>query len=155
MEQLDIVERLRGKVRVPVNDGAGLLNGLDYFERTFPTSKAAMEAADEIEKLREQLVQLRMDHGVEYEKVADDNERLRKQLASANDELTRVKYHYGALSSAYDFQQKQLVRAREALAEISQGKGTFSRDHFEHARNTIADMKELAVRALGEIDGNR
>lgn len=52
MENLDIVERLRGKVRVPVNDGAGLLNGLDYFERTFPTSKAAMEAADEIERLR-------------------------------------------------------------------------------------------------------
>jgi hypothetical protein len=40
---------------VPINDGAGLLNGLDYFERTFPTSKAAMEAADEIERLRTQL----------------------------------------------------------------------------------------------------
>lgn len=56
MEQLDIVERLRGKIRVPVNDGAGLLDGKDFFERTFPTSKAAIEAADEIEKLRTQLV---------------------------------------------------------------------------------------------------
>lgn len=52
MIELDIVERLRGKVRVPVNDGAGLLDGKDFFERTFPTSKAAMEAADEIERLR-------------------------------------------------------------------------------------------------------
>lgn len=55
MIELDIVERLRGKVRVPVNDGAGLLDGKDFFERTFPTSKAAMEAADEIEKLRHAL----------------------------------------------------------------------------------------------------
>lgn len=55
MIELDIVERLRGKVRVPVNDGAGLLDGKDFFERTFPTSKAAMEAADEIEMLRNAL----------------------------------------------------------------------------------------------------
>ena len=55
MTELDIVERLRGKVRVPVNDGAGLLDGRDFFERTFPTSKAAMEAADEIERLRHAL----------------------------------------------------------------------------------------------------
>jgi hypothetical protein len=52
MIELDIVERLRGKVRVPVNDGAGLLDGKDFFERTFPTSKAAMEAAEEIDRLR-------------------------------------------------------------------------------------------------------
>lgn len=55
MTELDIVERLRGKVRVPVNDGAGLLDGKDFFERSFPTSKAAMEAADEIERLRTSL----------------------------------------------------------------------------------------------------
>jgi hypothetical protein len=53
--ELDLVERLRGKVRVPVNDGAGLLDGKDFFERTFPTSRAAMEAADEIERLRSAL----------------------------------------------------------------------------------------------------
>ncbi len=51
-DELDIVDRLRGKVRVPVNDGAGPLNGQDFFERTFPASKTAMEAADEIERLR-------------------------------------------------------------------------------------------------------
>jgi len=55
MIELDIVDRLRGKVRVPVNDGAGLLDGKDFFERTFPTSKAAMEAADEINMLRNSL----------------------------------------------------------------------------------------------------
>lgn len=59
MIELDIVERLRGKVRVPVNDGAGLLDGKDFFERTFPTSRAAMEAADEIESLRAKLASAR------------------------------------------------------------------------------------------------
>jgi len=58
MVELDIVERLRGKVRVPVNDGAGLLDGKDFFERTFPASKAAMEAADEIERLRKALEEI-------------------------------------------------------------------------------------------------
>jgi len=55
MIELDIVERLRGRVRIPVNDGAGLLDGKDFFERAFPASKAAIEAADEIDRLRNAL----------------------------------------------------------------------------------------------------
>lgn len=39
-------------------------------------------------------------------------------------------------------------RLREALREISEGRGRFSLDNFEHARNTIEDMKELALAAL-------
>lgn len=39
-------------------------------------------------------------------------------------------------------------RLREAMAEISEGKGRFSLDHHEHACNTIDDMKALAVAAL-------
>jgi hypothetical protein len=39
-------------------------------------------------------------------------------------------------------------RLREALGEITEGKGRFSTDQFEHARNTIEDMKELARAAL-------
>ncbi len=46
-----LVERLRGIVRVPVNDGAGLLDGKDFFERSSPTSNLACEAATEIERL--------------------------------------------------------------------------------------------------------
>jgi len=56
MIALDITERLRGKVRVPVNDGAGLLDGKDFFERSFPASKCALEAADEIDRLRKALM---------------------------------------------------------------------------------------------------
>lgn len=46
-----LVDRLRGKVILAVNDGCGPLNGSDYFERSFPASKQAMEAADVIEQL--------------------------------------------------------------------------------------------------------
>lgn len=37
-----------------------------------------------------------------------------------------------------------------ALREISEGRGRFSLDNFEHARNTIEDMKARALAALGE-----
>ncbi len=40
----------------------------------------------------------------------------------------------------------------EGLMEITKGKGRFSRDPFEHAANTIEDMKGLA-RALIEKHG--
>ncbi|MBP2230769.1 hypothetical protein J2847_004078 [Azospirillum agricola] len=46
-----LIERLRGVVRIPVNDGAGLLDGKDFFERHFPASKLALEAAARIEEL--------------------------------------------------------------------------------------------------------
>jgi hypothetical protein len=46
-----LIERLRGLIRVPVNDGAGLLNDKDFFERQFPASKIALEAAARIEAL--------------------------------------------------------------------------------------------------------
>jgi hypothetical protein len=82
MIDLDIVERLRGKVRVPVNDGAGLLDGKDFFERSFPTSKAALEAADEIERLRAALTFIR-----------DGYERV---------DVNHVDYRVGAYKAALD-----------------------------------------------------
>jgi len=55
---MDIVERLRGKVRVPITDGLGKVTpdgNDDYFERMFPASRLANMAADYIEKLRSAL----------------------------------------------------------------------------------------------------
>jgi hypothetical protein len=46
-----LIERLRGLIRVPVNDGAGLLDDKDFFERQFPASRIALEAAARIEAL--------------------------------------------------------------------------------------------------------
>ena len=47
----DIVQRLRGKVRVPITDGMGPAGGeepdnADFFVRSFPASPLALEAAD-------------------------------------------------------------------------------------------------------------
>ena len=39
----------------------------------------------------------------------------------------------------------------EALQEISEGKGRYSLGQFEHAKNTIEGMKEVAQNVLDEI----
>ena len=46
-----LVDRLMGKYVIPVNDGAGLLNGKDTFTRNFSTSPINREAANEILQL--------------------------------------------------------------------------------------------------------
>jgi hypothetical protein len=39
-------------------------------------------------------------------------------------------------------------RLRGFLRAISEGRGRYSLDHHEHAKNTIADMKKLALDAI-------
>jgi hypothetical protein len=46
-----LVDRLRGNYTVPVNDGAGLLDGKETFTLTFDAPSIQREAADRIEKL--------------------------------------------------------------------------------------------------------
>jgi hypothetical protein len=55
---LDLVDRLRGNYHLPVNDGAGPLNGSMTFSRQFETPPIQKEAADEIERLREEIEHL-------------------------------------------------------------------------------------------------
>ncbi len=40
-----------------------------------------------------------------------------------------------------------------ALREIAKGQGPYSRDPFQHACNTIEDMKELASAAIAKAEG--
>lgn len=47
-----LLDRLRGVYTIPVNDGAGPLNGSMTFTRKFPTLPLNLEAATEIERLR-------------------------------------------------------------------------------------------------------
>ena len=59
----DIVERLRGRYRIPITDGLGPVGGEEpnnpnAFFRTFPTSPLANEAAAEIERLRTDIFKL-------------------------------------------------------------------------------------------------
>jgi hypothetical protein len=46
--------------------------------------------------------------------------------------------------------QARVRKLEEVLHEISEGKGQYSRDPYEHACNCIEDMKHLAVEALKE-----
>jgi len=53
----DLVNRLRGKYRIPITDGLGAAGGEEpendnEFVRSFPSTPIQMEAADEIERLR-------------------------------------------------------------------------------------------------------
>lgn len=47
-----LLDRLRGIYTIPVNDGAGLLNGKDTFTRRFFPMPICAEAAAEIERLQ-------------------------------------------------------------------------------------------------------
>lgn len=40
-----------------------------------------------------------------------------------------------------------------ALREIAKGQGAYSRDPFQHACNTIEDMKEIANAAIAKAEG--
>ena len=63
-----LVNRLLGIYTVPVNDGAGLLDGKDTFTRAFSVPPIQKEAADEIEDMIEMLKRFAL-HG---EQVWDD-----------------------------------------------------------------------------------
>lgn len=58
---LRLVDRLRGIYIVPVNDGAGLLDGKDTFENRFPVAPIQHEAAARIEELDSTITALRSD----------------------------------------------------------------------------------------------
>lgn len=46
-----------------------------------------------------------------------------------------------------------VVKLRDALAIVVEGKGRFSLDHLQHCRNTVEDMKEVAKQAIAESGG--
>lgn len=55
MTNLKLTDRLRGIYTLPVNDGAGLLDGKDTFTREFPAAPIQREAADAIDTMAEAL----------------------------------------------------------------------------------------------------
>lgn len=95
-----LVDQLRGKVILKVDDGCGPLNGSDTFERMFQTSRLAMKAADEIERLRAAL------------KVCADD------LASEIDARFAGAQDHPALKVKYIRDMAPVVRARDLLEAI-------------------------------------
>ena len=72
-----------------------------------------------------------------------------KAIQEHSDQLERKLYE---LEQHVEEQARVIGRLREALEEISEGKGRFSRDNFEHCRNTVEDMKALAIEALSPME---
>jgi hypothetical protein len=68
-----LVDRLRGIYTVPVNDGAGPLNGVDTFARAFSVGQIQHEAADEIEHLRDRIAELEHKYAVMLNESAKAN----------------------------------------------------------------------------------
>lgn len=75
----DIVDRLRGIYRTPINDGAGPLNGKDHYERRFAVGELSHHAADHIENLKRGLIE-----------ANKDTERLEWLDRASPDELDRL-----------------------------------------------------------------
>ena len=62
-----------------------------------------------------------------------------------------LKELYAAVDALVDDVRKdraEAKRLKEVLEEIKLGKGEFSTDHHQHAKNTIEAMKKLAHHAL-------
>jgi hypothetical protein len=81
-----LVDRLRGIYTVPVNDGAGLLNGKDTFTQTFPVGPIQHEAAGKIERL-EHFLQSMIDLAECESEAMDPNTELYAVLTAAKLEL--------------------------------------------------------------------
>lgn len=45
----------------------------------------------------------------------------------------------------------RIKKLKEALLEISEGKGAYDMDQLKHAANTIENMKRIATIALKEV----
>ena len=58
------------------------------------------------------------------------------------------KLHLERVESRLADAEARVREVEEALVQIAKGEGRFSLDHFQHAKNTIEDMKVLAVTAL-------
>lgn len=67
MSVLKLTDRLRGIYTIPVNDGAGLLNGKDTFTRNFETTPIQHEAADVIDELTSALEEALKSHAISIE----------------------------------------------------------------------------------------
>jgi hypothetical protein len=77
---------------------------------------------------------------LEMKEAEDDYDRLREQVAWWEEQ--------------YRLQTKEIERLRKALEDVAEGKGRFANSPFEHACNTIEDMKQIARDALAKAAGD-
>lgn len=71
-------------------------------------------------------------------------------LAASHGMLER---RIGELASERTAAETEAAKLREALEEIAIGRGAFSLDHLQHAKNCIENMKAVAIAALTPTAG--
>jgi hypothetical protein len=86
--------------------------------------------------------------GPAYEAIRARLVESEKQVEGTEFLLKRIKI----LKAQSEKERGQVRRLREALGEISLGRGSFSIDPIEHAKNCVAEMKETAKAALAETE---
>ena len=72
--------------------------------------------------------------------------------AIAEGRLCRYAVH---LESQLTAEREKVEKLKDALKEITFGRGTFNHDPFQHCQNTVEDMKALAEQALADTEEDK
>jgi hypothetical protein len=62
--------------------------------------------------------------------------------------IANLQYEAGMYESLYENAKTRIEALEAALREIARGEGTYSLDRYQHACNTIEEMKSIARAAL-------
>lgn len=85
-----------------------------------------------------------------------DSENLLFAVVFGADKSTdqRIKNSIFVLNALNEYDKLKAINVAllDALKEISEGKGAFSRDPLTHADNCINDMKQLAIEAIKQAE---
>ena len=103
-------DRLRGIYNIPVNDGAGPLNGSMVFTRKFETPPIHHEAADYIELLEAELATLR----AQVAALASERLKMTDRDLSANNRVLSNMWQM-----EYQTAHRELVVANRAVQRLS------------------------------------
>ena len=114
----DLIERLRGKYVIPINDGAGPLDGSMEFIRQFPTPPIHHEAADALESQAKRIAELEPQADA-YNFACEDMEKFQRERFEAGKEVGTqgslcdgMAWVYGRLNEL----EAEVARLRKLLA---------------------------------------
>jgi len=103
-----------------------------------------------------------VDHWAMVDDVRIDDEqchvcKLQAELDAARKEIDLDNKIIQAADEVYHEQKAQITSLRVALKKITKPEGVYSRDHYQHAKNTIEWIIETAQDALkgGELEADR
>ena len=87
-----LIDRLNGRYTIPVNDGAGLLNGKDTFSRTFTVPSIQLEAAAALQRQAEENKRILTTHVVVMKEADKRYDSLCEELAEVRKDAQRYRW---------------------------------------------------------------